>query len=192
MFPVLIPLEVTSNAPSGIDLLIPPVYDIVWSLVAIAIIAVPLVRVVLPKMTAMLDERAEQIEGGIKAGEQARAEAAELRASVDAEMAEARRAAAGVREKATDEGKTIVAEARERADVEAQRIIANANRQIEADRQAAEISLRSEVGLMASELASRIVGEALTDGDMQTRVIDRFLAELGAEDHVASAAEGEK
>ena len=192
MFPVLVPLETASNTPEGIDLLIPPWYDIIWSLVAIAIIAIPMVMFVLPKVTALLDERAEKIEGGIQAGEQARAAAAELRARFDQEIAEARREAAGIRDRAADEGKAIVAEARAKAESEAQRIVSNANRQIEADRQAAEISLRSEVGLMASELASRIVGETLTDGEMQTRVIDRFLADLEAERPAAIVAEGEK
>ena len=42
----------------------------------------------------------------------------------------------------------------------------------------AEISLRTEVGMLASELASRIVGESLQDSALQSRVIDRFLAEL--------------
>nr|NLD41014.1 F0F1 ATP synthase subunit B [Actinomycetales bacterium] len=192
MFPQIVPLAVSSNTPSGIDLLIPPWYDIIWSLVAIAIIAIPMVKYVLPKVSALLDERAETIEGGIRAGEQARAEAAELRSRFDEELAAARRDAAAVRDRATEEGKAMVAEARTRADAEAHRIVANANRQIEADRQAAEISLRSDVGLMASELASRIVGETLTDGDMQTRVIDRFLSELEVENNVVSSTEGEK
>ncbi|MDO5495480.1 MAG: F0F1 ATP synthase subunit B [bacterium] len=185
-------VPMASETPSGIGLLIPPWYDIIWSAVAIAIIAVPMVMFVLPRVTAMLDERAEKIEGGIQAGEQARAEAAELRARFDDEIAAARREAAGIRDRASEEGKAIVAEARAKAESEGQRIVAAANRQIEADRQAAEISLRSEVGLMASQLASRIVGETLTDGDMQTRVIDRFLSDLEAESPVGIAAEGEK
>ena len=41
-------------------------------------------------------------------------------------------------------------------------------------------SLRAEVGTLATELASRIVGEALADSARQSRVIDRFLDELEA------------
>ncbi|NCD16372.1 MAG: F0F1 ATP synthase subunit B, partial [Actinobacteria bacterium] len=63
---------------------------------------------------------------------------------------------------------------------EAERISANAARGIEAERQMAEISLRTEVGMLATELASRIVGETL-DPATQSRVIDRFLAELEAD-----------
>jgi F-type H+-transporting ATPase subunit b len=41
-------------------------------------------------------------------------------------------------------------------------------------------SLRSEVGAMATTLASRIVGESLEDPARQSRVVDRFLADLEA------------
>ena len=47
-----------------------------------------------------------------------------------------------------------------------------------ADKQAAEISLHTDVGLLASDLAERIVGEQLTDTALSARVIDRFLDEL--------------
>jgi F-type H+-transporting ATPase subunit b len=39
-------------------------------------------------------------------------------------------------------------------------------------------SLRAEIGSLATELASRIVGESLADTARQGRMIDRFLAEL--------------
>ena len=44
--------------------------------------------------------------------------------------------------------------------------------------QAAQISLRTDVGMLASTLAERIVGEQLSDTALSERVIDRFLDEL--------------
>ena len=66
---------------------------------------------------------------------------------------------------------------REQAQTEAARIVEHAHTQIEADRKAAVASLRAEVGTLATTLAGRIVGESLDD-DRQSRVVDRFLAEL--------------
>jgi F-type H+-transporting ATPase subunit b len=40
------------------------------------------------------------------------------------------------------------------------------------------VELRSEVGRLAVELASRIVGESLDDEARQRRTVDRFLDEL--------------
>jgi len=40
------------------------------------------------------------------------------------------------------------------------------------------VSLRSEVGTLATTLAGRIVGESLNDDQRAARVVDRFLADL--------------
>jgi len=67
-----------------------------------------------------------------------------------------------------------------KASDDASRILDNAQRQIEVERQLAVISLRSEIGTLATELAARVVGESLSDGARQSRVIDRFLDEIEA------------
>jgi len=53
-----------------------------------------------------------------------------------------------------------------------------AQAQIQAERQQALISLRTEVGALATDLAGRIVGESLEDHARQSRMVDRFLDEL--------------
>jgi F-type H+-transporting ATPase subunit b len=63
-----------------------------------------------------------------------------------------------------------------------------AQAQIAADRQQAFSSLRAEVGTLAVELASKIVGESLADEARQSRVVDRFLAELEASEGETSGA----
>ena len=94
--------------------------------------------------------------------------------------AAARRDAAKIREDAQAQAKEIVAAAREAAQGEAGKALDAAERQIQADRQAAQISLRADVGLLASSLAEKIVGEQLKDTDLSARVIDRFLDDLEA------------
>src|SRR5690606_1759323 len=165
----------------GTQPLIPPLYDIVWATICIAIIAFAFAKVVVPTFTKVLDERTEKIEGGLKAGETARAEAATLRGEIERELTDARVEAARVREQAQEDGKTIIAEKRTQAQAEAARVLESAHRQIEADRQQASASLRRDVGSLATTLAERIVGESLADDDRRSRVIDRFLDELDAQ-----------
>lgn len=167
-------------AAEGQNPLLPATYDIVWSLVSVAIIAFFLVKYAVPRLTGILDERAATIESGLKHAERAEQAAAEAEARIASELGDARREAAEVREKAQDEGRAIVTEARGKAQAEADRVTEGATRQIEADRQAAQISLRTDVGMLATELASRIVGESVNDVALQSRVIDRFLDELEA------------
>ena len=72
----------------------------------------------------------------------------------------------------------LVAEMREQAQAEASRIVEHGKTQIEAERQQAVTSLRAEVGSLATGLAGRIVGESLDDEARQSRVVERFLADL--------------
>lgn len=163
---------------SGIGVLIPNLPDLFWSAVVIVIIGFFFFKYLMPKMTELLDERAAKIEGGLELAKKAQEEAAAAKSEKEAELAAARREAASIREEATSDGSAIVNEARQKAQSEADRIVEAAQRQIEAERAAAVVSLREEVGGLATELASRIVGESLAEDARQSRVIDRFLEEL--------------
>src|SRR5690606_5476623 len=165
-------LAAAGETPAGIQLLLPAAYDIIWSIVVLVIIAVPFYRYALPKLNAVLDERAELIEGGIAKAAVAQEEAEAAREEYKAQLAEARTEAARIREQARAEGGVIVDELRAKAQTDAARIRENDQRQ------QAVVSLRGEVGDLATELASRIVGESLADSARQSRVIDRFLDEL--------------
>jgi len=166
------------GAPSGIGVFIPADYDIIWSAVVTLVIGFFFFKYLMPKMTALLDERSAKIEGGLEHAAKIQAEAEATKAERQAELVAARQEAGRIREEAHGEGNEIVVEAKSKAQVEAQRIVENAHRQIEAERQQALVSLRADVGSLATDLASRIVGESLTDDARQSRVIDRFLAEL--------------
>jgi F-type H+-transporting ATPase subunit b len=67
---------------------------------------------------------------------------------------------------------------KEQANAEAARITATAKAQIEAERQAALVSLRAEVGTLAIDLASRVVGASLKNDKIATTVVDEFIADL--------------
>jgi F-type H+-transporting ATPase subunit b len=94
------------------------------------------------------------------------------------QLSEARHEAARLREEAREEASRIKAEILERAQADASRLVASAQAQIDSERQQALVTLRREVGELATELAGRIVGESLADEARQSRVVDRFLDEL--------------
>lgn len=170
--------------------LIPAAYDILWSSVVFLVVVAVFMRVILPKLQKVLDERAETIEGGILKAEQAQAEAAAALDEYTAQLTEARAEAARIREDARAEAGQIVAETRDHAADDAKRIVETAHKQIDAERQQAIVSLRAEVGALASELASRIVGESLADDARQQRIIDSFLDDLEAQVSADSKAKG--
>lgn len=165
----------TDSTPS---LLIPAVYDIVWGGVAFLVVLFVIIKVVLPKMNALLDARAEAIEGNIAKADEAQRQAEAALEEYTAQLAQARAQAGEIRDAAREDGKKIIAEAKDAALVEAARVTANAQAQIEAERQSALVSLRSEVGTLAIDLAGGVIGETLSDDKRAKAVVDRFLTEL--------------
>lgn len=171
---------------SGTRLLIPDVPEIIWTLIFLVIFAVVFMKFVLPRLNAVLDERAERIEGGLAKAEQVQAEADRLKGEQESELAAARQEAAAIREKARHDGARIVEEAKLRAESESERVLTSGRAQLAAERQSASTQLRAEVGTLASELASKIVGESLQDDERSSRVIDRFLADLESSEDASS------
>jgi F-type H+-transporting ATPase subunit b len=165
-------------AASSKNPLVPNWVEVIVGAIGFFIVFGALWRVLLPRITKTLQERTDAIEGGIERAARAEAEAERLAEQYRAQLAEARHEAARVREESREEGAQIIAQLREQAQAEAARIMQAAQSQIAADRQQAFASLRTEVGTLAVELASKIVGESLADEARQSRVVDRFLAEL--------------
>lgn len=168
--------------------IIPHPGEFIVGLVFFAIIYYIVRRTVVPRLEAIYEERTAAIEGGIQKAEAAQAEATAALEEYRHQLAEAREEAGRIREQARTEGAQIIAELRERAQAEAARITAAADQQISAERQQAMVQLRSDVGALATELASRIVGESLADEARQSRVIDRFLDELETSEPATAAA----
>ena len=165
-------------AADGIQLFIPQVYDIVWSLIILVIVAVFFYKFFMPKFNAIFDERAARIEGNIAKAEQARKDADEAKAKYEAQLSTARVEAAKIRDDARAEASHIIADARSRAETEAAQVTANAQRSIESQQQQALVSLKGEVGVIATALAGKILGAKLQDGDVQSSMIDSLINDL--------------
>jgi len=162
------------------DPLIPTWPELIIGTVVFVVVFGVLARLLLPRIVKTLNEREDAIQGGINRADEAQAEAQAVLQQYRAQLDDARHEASRIREDAHEQGARIIAEMRERAEAEARRITDAAQSQIEADRQQALVSLRTEVGALATELASRIVGESLTDTARQSRMVDRFLDEISA------------
>jgi F-type H+-transporting ATPase subunit b len=171
-------LMAASGGTSFLGPLLPEIYDLVWSLVVFLVILFVVIRYGLPRMNRLLDERAAKIEGNIEQAATAQREANAALERYTAQLAEARVEAGRIREQAREDGKRILAELREQAQSDAARITAQAQAQIEAHRESAIQSLRTEVGTLALDLASGVVGEHLSDDKNATALVDRFLADL--------------
>jgi F-type H+-transporting ATPase subunit b len=158
--------------------LIPAWPELVIGAIAFLIVFAVLGKVLLPRIQKTLAERTDAIEGGLERAQEAQAEAQDVLQRYRQQLAEARQEASRLREQAQEQGAQIIADMREVAQTEARRIIDTAHAQIETERMLALQALRTDVGAMAVDLASRVVGESLEDVARQRRIVERFIENL--------------
>jgi F-type H+-transporting ATPase subunit b len=168
--------------------LLPQPADLIYGGIVFLVVLIVVWRVALPRLNTMLDARSDAIEGGIKRAEEAQAGAQEALEKYNAQLAEGRAEAGRIRDQAREDAKAIRAELVEAANAEAARITASARAAIESERQSALISLRAEVGSLAIDLASGVIGESLNSDKRSNDIVDRFLAELEASEAAAKTS----
>ena len=158
--------------------LVPHTAELVVGAVAFTLLFLVLRKAVVPMFEKAFTARTEAIQGGIERAEKAQVEAQRALNQYTEQLSKAQSEAQTLREEARVQGAAIIEDLRAKAQEEAARITAAAHASIEAERQQAVTSLRNEVGALAVELASKIVGEALDDQARQSRIVDRFLEDL--------------
>src|SRR3954452_14756233 len=168
--------------------IVPLWQELVLGSIAFAIVCYVLMKFVFPRMEDTFRARVDAIEGGIKRAEEAQAQANELLEQYRAQLAEARTEAARIRDEARADAEGIRQDVLATAREESDRIIAAGQEQLTAQRESIVRDLRSEVGSLAVDLASRIVGEALADEARRRGTVERFFAELDS----AGAARGRR
>ncbi len=158
--------------------IIPIWQEIVVGTVAFAVLCFVLMKFVFPRMEQTFQARVDAIEGGIKRAEAAQAEANQLLEQYRAQLAEARTDAAKIRDDARADAEGIRQDILVKAREESDRVIQAGKDALAAERATIVRELRAEVGTIAVDLASKIVGESLTDEARRKGTVDRFLSGL--------------
>jgi F-type H+-transporting ATPase subunit b len=171
--------------------IIPHPGELIFGIVVFVVLYFIMARAIVPRLEKIIGERTEAIEGGLAKAEEAQAQATAALEDYQHQLNEARAEASRIREEARNQGAQILAEMREQAQAESNRILTSTQAQVAAERQQALITLRQDVGKIATDLASRIVGESLEDEARQRRVVDRFLDELESSESAPSGSSGQ-
>ena len=173
----MLPLANEGGQGGGTAFILPHAHEIFWAAVVLLLILLVVGRYALPRIYAVLDERARRIqEASTWPTRPSRTRPTPRSAPPGSWTRPAERPPASVTTPRRGQGDHR--QGRDDAQAEAAGIVEGAQRQILAEKQAAQISLRTDVGMLASTLAERIVGEHLSDTALSERVIDRFLDEL--------------
>ena len=164
--------------------------ELIIGTVAFLIVLVVLGRLLLPRIRQTLAERVDAIEGGLDRAQAAQAEANRLLEEYREQLAQARAEAADIRASAHAERAQMIEHARAEAAAAAELVTARGHAQLETERQQLRGELTREVGRLSVQLAEKIVGEVLTDDARVSATVDRFLADL--EQGAASVAVEER
>jgi F-type H+-transporting ATPase subunit b len=123
---------------------------------------------------AVLRERREKIESGVKLGEEMQRERAKLANEVEAKIQEARAEADGIIAGAQDNGRQIIREAEEKARDKAEGIIKAAESRITQDTARARKELEKELVGLVADATEAIIDEKV-DARKDAALIDRAL-----------------
>jgi F-type H+-transporting ATPase subunit b len=165
--------------------LLPKTNELIVGIVAFAVLFVILWRTALPRANQTLEERTRGIEGKLEEAERERQEAERLLRQYQERLSRAEEEGQRIIEEARSNAERLRADLLRKAEQEADRVINQGREAIRAERDRAVRQLRTEVGSLAIELATRVIGDSL-DRDRQLRLIDQYIDQLG--DHAQAGA----
>jgi F-type H+-transporting ATPase subunit b len=171
--PALIPLAAESADPTGLQI---NFFWVIVSSINFLIFLALIYTFALKPVSRMLSDRRQRIETGLRDAEQARRDRDQAETERVAALAEARREANDILNRA----QKIAQETRD-ADIaatraELERMRQRAAEEIQAEKGRAMADLRAEVANLALEAAGKVVGESMDDA-RQRRLVEEFLRE---------------
>ena len=150
---------------------------LVTQMIGFGIVFLILKRYAWGPILGMLEERRTRIAGEVKASEDLRREAEELKAEYENQIKTIEAQARQRIQEAVSEGQKVAEEIRAKAFQEAEAITEKAKASLEMEYKKARVELRSEIVSLAVGGAERLLQEQL-DSEEHRKVVDRFLTEL--------------
>ena len=147
----------------GPDILIPKMAEFIPALIAFLVIWVVLAKLVWPQVLAMMEKRQQKIQDDLDAAERSKVQAAEEARSYEAKILDAHHEADAIVAKAKKEAEEVRAAVLAKAQREAADIIAKAHGAVDSERHKAMIELSSSVVDLSVEIASKIIGNDLSE-----------------------------
>ena len=165
----------------GPDILIPKMAEFIPALIAFLVILAVLAKLVWPPVLEMMEKRQQKIQEDLEAAERSKLEAAEEARSYETKILDAHHEADAIVAKAKKEAEEVRSAVLAKAQREAADIIAKAHGAVDSERHKAMIELSSSVVDLSVEIASKIIGNNLSE-DEQRKLAAKYLAEVGKSD----------
>lgn len=174
---LLLAVEVPVDEPSGLELILPAVDELVWGTICFLVVAFFLSRKAFPAIRSAMDKRAETIQKDLEQAESAKAEAQRSLDEYKKQLAEARSEANRIIEEARQAAEQVRKDITAKAEKEAEQIVSRAQEQLEVERKATVTELQQTIGDLSIELAEKVVGRAI-DANTHRDLVDAYIREV--------------
>ena len=158
--------------------ILPAANELIWGTIAFLILLVLMYRTVWPSVDKAFKDRRANIEGKLEEAERERQEADELLEQYRRRLRDAEDETQRILDEARSNAERVRRELLAKAEADAGRELERARQAIRSERDQAISQLRGEVGTLAIELATRVVGDSL-DRERQLHLVDQYIDELG-------------
>jgi len=149
-----------------------------WSLIIFCLFWFLMSKYAFRPMMEGLKKRESGIQSALEEAQKAREEMANLKAENELILAEAREERAAMLREAKEAKATIIADAKEKAKEDAQRITTSAKMEIENEKKAALIEVKNEVGMMATQIAEKIIRKELKGQPEHESFVNTLVSEF--------------
>jgi len=149
-----------------------------WSVVIFLIFWGLMAKYAFGPIARGLQKRESDIKNALGEAERAREEMANLKAENEKILAEAREERATMLKEAKEAKTSIINDAKEKAKEEAQRISMTAKQDIENEKQAALLEVKNSVGMMATEIAEKIIRKELKGQQEHESFVNTLVKEI--------------
>ena len=149
-----------------------------WTAAAFVIVFLVLNKVAFPRITQLIDERNNKIEGDLKNAELTREEAEKMLGQYKAQLDQARTEAKKIMDEGKALGENLRKEALKKAGDEANALIKRAQDEITRETEKAMKELRSQIADISIQVASKVIQKSL-DKDEHAKLINQYITEVG-------------
>ena len=160
------------------DLLLPHLGLIVWTVLAFLIVLFILKKFAWKPILKGLNDRETTIAESIASAERVKLEMAQLKNENEALLAAAREERATMIKEAKATKDKMIADAKEEAKSQAAKIIADANASINHQKMAAITEIKNQVGKLVVEVSEKVLRRELADKSSQEKFINDLSSEI--------------
>lgn len=158
---------------------IKPDYGLIfWTALIFLTVWIVLGRKAFPAIHEALRKRENSIADALAAAEKARQEMQNLQAENESLLQKAREERSLILREAKEAREAIIAEARNKAKEESQRLIDQASQELEKQKNAAIQELKSQAGLLALDIAGKVLRKDLSNQSDQQAFVKTLVDEL--------------